>query len=175
VNVALKQRIIGALVLVALAAIFLPVALNFSDPRVVDKTSQIPPAPAIDVVETPEPARVEGVSPARKDSEIFQSGVDQPQQAEALDEEPSGLTAEGIPKGWLIQVGGFRERQKAEQLVSSLQKDGYKAYLRSGSSKQGILHRVFVGPKIEKRRAIAEKADIDKKYGVDSLIVRFEP
>ena len=174
-NVALKQRIIGTFVLLALAAIFLPVLLNFSDQRVVDRTSQIPPGPEIEVVKIPEPARVEGVAPAKKDTEIFQSGVDEPQQAETLEDEVSGLTAEGIPKGWLVQVGGFREREKAEQLVARLQEDGYKAYSRSGSSKQGRLYRVFVGPKIEKRRAIEDKRAIDKKYRVDSLIVRFEP
>ena len=43
----LKQRIVGALVLGALGLILLPLALDFTDPKKVDRTSLIPPAPNV--------------------------------------------------------------------------------------------------------------------------------
>ena len=174
-NVALKQRILGAVVLLALAAIFLPALLNFSDRRAVDRTTQIPPQPDISPIDTPEPVRPEGITPAERDTEIFQVGVDRADQGEDQDPEKSGSNTAGIPKAWLVQVGGFRERDKAQELLNGLLNDGYKAFIRVGPSKSGELHRVFVGPKIEKQRALSDKTAIDKKYHVDSIIVRFEP
>ena len=174
-NVALKQRIIGAFVLVALVAIFLPMLLNFTGKREVDRTTQIPPKPEIEAIEQTEPVRPQGITPAKTGNDIYQFGVDEKEQGVDLEAEQSGLNAEGIPKAWLVQVGGFRERDKAEKLMDSLRGDGYKAFIRSGPSSNGMLHRVFVGPKIEKQRAIDAKAAIDKKYQLESILVRFEP
>jgi len=175
VNIALKQRLIGACVLIDLAAIFLPVLLNFSVKREVDRTTQIPDRPDIKVIEQVQPKRPEGITPAKKTDEIYRFGVESPEQGVSAKDEKSGLNAEGIPKAWLVQVGGFREREKAQKLLNSLKSDGYKAFIRDGSSSSGRLHRVFVGPKIEKQRAVSAKKAIDKKYRLESILVLFEP
>lgn len=174
-NDGLKQRIIGALVLVALVAIFLPVVLNFSEQRPIDTQTRIPARPDIQPVDIAEPVRPENIEPAPAPDDMFQFGVDDPEQGEPLTDEKSGLNAEGIPRAWLVQVGGFSELNKANAIIKSLKDDGYKAFMRAGPSSAGQIYRVFVGPKIEKQRALKEKAAIDKKYHVDSIIVRFEP
>jgi len=175
VNDGLKQRIIGALVLVALAAIFFPLLLNISEERQIDTQTRIPPRPDIQTVEIAEPVRPENIEPAPLPADMFQFGVDKPEQGEPLAAEKSGLNAEGVPRAWLVQVGGFRERKKADAIVNDLKADGYKAFMRAGPSTAGQLYRVFVGPKIEKQRALNQKAAIDKKYQVNSIVVRFEP
>ncbi|WP_370978872.1 SPOR domain-containing protein [Agaribacterium sp. ZY112] len=53
-NDGLKQRIIGALVLVALAIIFVPVIFDKERITPVDRTTQIPKAPDIEVLPLPE-------------------------------------------------------------------------------------------------------------------------
>ena len=174
-NVALKQRIIGGFVLLALVAIFLPMLLNFSGERVVDRTSQIPPRPDIKPIEPKAAVRPENIIPAKPDNEIYQFGVESPEQGLSVEDEASGLNADGVPKAWLIQVGGFKDLAKADLLVKNLKSDGYKAFMQTGSSSSGQLHRVFVGPKIEKKAALKEKSAIDKKYQLESILVRFEP
>lgn len=57
----IKQRLVGAAVLVALAVIFLPALFDKDERVAIDTTSQIPPAPTIETVEIPRPTKPEGI------------------------------------------------------------------------------------------------------------------
>lgn len=196
VNENLKQRIVGALVLVALAVIFVPLLFDFSSRQEVDTTSQIPPRPEIKPVEIAEPVRPKDIIPAKSDEDIFQFGVDteaedsstgkdsQPLVKETpvvekaapmpKDEKPA-LSPEGIPVAWVLQIGSFRDKAKAKALLDGLLKDGYKAFIREKKDTAGSLSRVFVGPLVLKKKLVQQKSAIDKKYRVDALLVHFEP
>jgi len=67
-NDGLKQRIIGALVLLALGIIFLPVIFDRERIVPVDRNSQIPPEPAHQILTLPEPP----VAPRPKSDDIAQ-------------------------------------------------------------------------------------------------------
>ncbi|MFV8781946.1 SPOR domain-containing protein [Microbulbifer sp. SA54] len=71
-NDGVKQRIVGALVLAALAVIFLPSLFDREGTRYIDVTSKIPPAPAIQPITIAEPAPVKDVAPAPPVNEVFQ-------------------------------------------------------------------------------------------------------
>jgi len=71
-NDGVKQRIVGALVLVALAVIFLPSLLDREGVRYINVTSQIPKAPDIQPISIAEPAPVADVTPAPPVNEVFQ-------------------------------------------------------------------------------------------------------
>lgn len=171
----LKQRIVGALVLIALAVIIIPLMFDFSSSREVDTQSQIPPRPEIKPVIVPEPVRPENIIPAKSDEEIFQFGVDSAEQGSSLDDEAPALSPEGLPAGWVLQVGSFRDSDSAKTLLKNLLEDGFKAFVREKSEGTGTLSRVFVGPDVLKKKLVKEKTAIDKKYGVDAILVRFEP
>jgi DedD protein len=88
---------------------------------------------------------------------------------------PPGLTAKGIPGAWVVQVGSFRDRSKADSLTQNLIGDGYKAYMRSGKSAGAPMYRVFVGPDVLKSKSLEYKKAVDRKYRVKSLVRQFEP
>ncbi|MBQ0713047.1 MAG: SPOR domain-containing protein [Porticoccus sp.] len=231
----LKQRFVGALVLIALAVIIIPLMFDFSSSREVDTQSQIPPRPEIKPVIVPEPVRPENIIPAKSDEEIFQFGVDSaeegsslddetpvfspeqasslddeapvlspekasslddeapvlspekassledetpvlsPEKASSLDDETPALSPEGLPVAWVLQVGSFRDSDSAKTLLKNLLEDGYKAFVREKKEDTGTLSRIFVGPDVLKKKLVKEKTAIDKKYGVDAILVRFEP
>lgn len=166
-----KQRIVGGFVLLALALVLFAVLFDFSDAPQVDTTSRIPPKPDIAPVEVAEPVRPANIDPAPAPEEAFQLGVDEPQQAEPETPAPPQLSEEGLPQSWVLQVASFREAERAEALVKKLLDDGYRAFVQ----RQDSLSRVFVGPKVLKDKLLQEKAEIDKKYGLNTLVVRFEP
>lgn len=58
----IKQRLVGAAVLVALAVIFLPALFDKDERVAIDTTSQIPPAPTIETVDIPRPTKPEGIN-----------------------------------------------------------------------------------------------------------------
>ena len=63
-NQALRQRILGLLVLVALASVVLPLVLDFGGDTQIDTRSQLPPAPTIQPTPLPGPASTEPQAPA---------------------------------------------------------------------------------------------------------------
>ena len=141
----LKQRIVGAFVLIALAIIIVPLVFDFSGERQVDTTSKIPSMPEIEPVIVAEPTKPDNITPPKPDDEIFQ--LDGSKQGESLDEEAPGLTAEGLPASWVLQVGSFRDREAAQGLVNKLLKDGYRAFIREKKDSKGSLSRVLLAPK----------------------------
>ena len=56
-NDILKQRLVGALVLIALGVVFWPVIFVQSERPALDRSSQVPPMPGMEktVIETPQP------------------------------------------------------------------------------------------------------------------------
>ena len=85
------------------------------------------------------------------------------------------MTDEGVAEAWVLQVGSFRDTEKAQSLLEQLLADGYSAYVRDQKGDAGALNRVFVGPKVLKSKLVDDKAAIDKKYGVNALMLRFDP
>lgn len=75
----LKQRLVGLMVLVALAIIFLPSLFHKDEPVEIDTSSLIPPAPQVEPVVVPEPIKPVDVTPA--DGQVFAVPV------EALEEQ----------------------------------------------------------------------------------------
>ena len=70
---------------------------------------------------------------------------------------PSGHTgtAPQNRSGWVVQVASFRKRQQAEDMKNHLSKQGFQAFIASGSVSGHTVYRVRVGP-------VATKAARDK-------------
>ncbi|MGD9661664.1 MAG: SPOR domain-containing protein [Porticoccaceae bacterium] len=89
----LRQRLVGVLVLVALAAIFVPAVFNFNPSRPVDETTQIPVAPEIQELVIAEPSQPKGEAEVIPQDEVFalveeQSRAAEPQQETAVTDSP---------------------------------------------------------------------------------------
>jgi DedD protein len=183
----LKQRLVGAFVLLALGVLFIPVVFDRDGRLSVDRTSQIPPAPKVTpLVKIPDPVRPEGIEPAKVPEQMYKlveseavkpSPSDAPAKAAAqpVKSVNEGLTSKGIPKAWTVQLVSYKTVNKASALRDKLIKDGYKAYTRTLKTSKGTVTRVYVGPKVEKAKAFAVKRQLDKSLKVESLVLRFEP
>ncbi len=183
----LKQRLVGAFVLLALGVLFIPILFDRDGCLSVDRQTQIPPAPQVSpLVKIPDPVRPEGIDPAKAPEQMYQlveSKAVKPSASDAPVEKnkqpvksvSEGLTSKGIPKAWTVQLVSYTSVGKADALRDKLIKDGYKAYTRTLKTSKGTVTRVYVGPKIEKAKAFAVKRQLDKSLKVESLVLRFEP
>ncbi|MCL7461731.1 SPOR domain-containing protein [Pseudomonas sp. NW5] len=150
----LKQRIVGAVVLLALAAIFLPMLFSREDrPRAVEVQVPAPPAPP----------SIGAATPAAPTAA--------PAPADAATVPGSALDTAGLPVSWSVQLAGLSNLERARELQQTLRRQGYNAYLRSA----GGLHRVLVGPLIQRAEAERMAAILGKKLKVQPMIVRFQP
>lgn len=225
---ALKQRLVGAVVLAALAVIFLPGFFREQKAPDVDIATQIPPQPGVPHVDFEVPQPDADIQPAPDPETMFlsaedESGAEQspvpgqnpepdfPNQgpsAESLPKselpvpgvvgssvdtqdtasktpEPSTpapesvpdlpLGADGIPAAWVVQVASLGNLQAATKLRDELQTEGHKAYVRTVTTPNGKVTRVFIGPKLDKAEALAIKAKVDQRLKIKSLVRRFEP
>ncbi|WP_068830134.1 SPOR domain-containing protein [Pseudomonas sp. BMS12] len=190
----LKQRIVGALVLVALAVIFLPMLFSREDElrQVVVDAPAMPDKPLIPEVElepvqVPEPVAEDEVPPVEP---VPQSPSDpipvpaqpsaeqQPQVAaqaapaeKSVQKPASGLDANNLPVSWSVQLASLSSRAGAEKLQQTLRSGGYNAYIRTFDG----MNRVFVGPVIERAEADRLRDLLNRQQNLKGFVVRFQP
>ena len=213
-NDVLKQRLVGALILVALGVVFWPII--FVEPGEQGDISEIPlparpdvdttpvPAPdlagirtAPDVQRPPEPApeqasEVVGTGGAEEEPEDVARALPQPdpvleqrQPAVSPPADPGPTRSEppvtprldddGIPIAWILRVASLSSKDKAEALRASLVEAGHTAHVKRVNSQDRYLYRVYVGPKIEKKALEAIQAQVDRQFGVSTMITRYYP
>jgi len=127
-----------------------PVAQAESKPVVVEK-SVAKPAPA----PKPQPAP-----------------VPKPQTKPAP--EKLQLDTNNLPVAWVVQVGAMSTQAGADKLKQQLLAKGFKAYTQSGKLANGsAVIKVFVGPKLSRERADAQKKAIDAALKTNTMVVRF--
>lgn len=165
-NDGFKQRLVGAIVLLAIALILWPVIFIDPDGIVMDRSSQIPPVPDFDQYRVAKPVRPQIIEPINKPSP---KPVAKPPSKSA-----PKLDQKGLPEAWVLQVASFTQLQKADDLKQALQKKGYKTFTRSISTKEGKSKRVYIGPRFKKDAFNKDKKTIDKVYKVNSMVVKFE-
>ena len=193
-RVQLKQRIVGAVVLVALGVIFIPMILNRDDnvsgisgtnipakpPELEQLAQQTPPLlPAAPAQPAETTQVVDQNTP--KLPEVTES-TKPPADAAATPATPSPtedkkpLPAEQAKaRGWVVQVASFTERNKALQLRDRLRKAKYTCFVESVTSKQNTLYRVRVGPVLKREEADALQAKIAKQLKLKDTLVMAHP
>lgn len=175
-NDILKQRLVGALVLIGLGVIFWPVIFVETEQDALDRSTQVEPMPVLDDVVIPEPQPLENVEPVSavehavppESQPDIAPEPEQPAPRPALDES-------GIPVAWVLQVVSVSSVEKAEAITAQLVAQGHKAYHRSIRRDGAVLHRIFIGPVFERDRLVALKAEIDKQLDVNAIIARYVP
>jgi len=184
----LKQRLVGALVLVALGVLFVPVLFEPENRRVVDRTTQIPPAPQVTPLVLKDPVRndaIEAVKPAGEMYELLpepdaanaalKQSTETTKAAPPASPDRRVLDERGIPKAWAVQVASFNTEKRARVLRDQLLDQDYPAFTRTLETSKGRMTRVYVGPKINRDKALKLKATLDKSLKIDSLVVKFSP
>jgi len=189
---AVKERIIGAIVLVVFAVLVVPIFLdgtsdeqdivseavtlpgqnsqNQTQQTVVLERDRSEPVPAS---RTPVPAAA--VPTEKRADPVSQPPEEAPkQQAEA---KPAVVTAEDSPAPtpaptpaaatsttgmWAVQLGSFANQENAERLAASLRDQGYAAFLSQLQTDSGALHRVRIGPQKDRDSAEAIAAQLAK-------------
>jgi len=176
---ALKERIIGAVVLVIFAVLVVPIFLDGppADGEIVTERVLLPgqedqktqtvvldrdrtdpvPAASTPVQAKPEPVVPEPVREEPKPA-VVQQQPEQEKAPETQEEKPAAkpapTPAASTTGMWAVQLGSFSNKDNAEKLAADLRKQGYAAFLSQLSTDKGQLHRVRIGP--QKDRASAE-------------------
>lgn len=171
----------------------------------VSRTSQIPPAPDIQPFTVPEPVAPKDIAPIdsapapvaqRSDLQppadiapvkapVKTPPRPQPAVVAKVDTKPAPaarpqpetfeLDQQGLPVAWVVQIGLFSSQANADKIKATLQEKGFKAYTQVAKTPKGDGVKVFVGPKLSRERADAQKKAIDQLLKTNTMVVRFTP
>lgn len=176
-EVRVRERLVGALVLVAIVVLLVPAVLKGPDRapeatggpvnRSVEVLLDDSDPPAQDEILVPEPVAAQAAPPpadrppaqiAAKPAGSGESST-APQPAPVIAARqpqtppPAGSAVE--TPAWAIQLGAFSTREKADGLVADLRKRGYAAFVLEYRASGKVLHRVRVGPEQDRELAVA--------------------
>lgn len=185
----LKQRIIGALVLVIAAVIFLPMLLSGQD-ETVEVQVEVPAAPVLDdtpiataeLPQLPEPVPVPDIpappQPAEPepvpDVALIEppAPVTTPEPSTPVATEPAPVpVAEG---GWVVQQASFSSQSNAESFRQTLAAQGYNAYVRAGQVDGKSIVRVYVGPLSSREAATRIRDELQRRHQSKGLVVAYD-
>ncbi|MFB0988258.1 MAG: SPOR domain-containing protein [Gammaproteobacteria bacterium] len=199
-NQGAKQRIVGTVVLLALALIFLPIIFDGEGSYQAPVSSRIPDTPIISIlpeptqsrpviignVETIEPEVAATVSLIEEVTELVEEpsvviataesvrDVEITESAPVFSREVMQLSDAGLPQGWVVRLGSFSDSENASNLVTRLQDAGYKAYSRVMRSSQEALTGVFVGPWLDRGQVNEYQQKLQEEFSLVGLVVRYE-
>lgn len=177
---ALQNRLVGTVIIVAIAVIFLPDLLSGKKSSNKELFVELPPRPAVKTVQRPATFSTQAVKEAAtRDIEIVnETALDEPavknqtQTAQTTENNVPASTKQAAPAnsleqgtvvkndqqrllagaGWVVQLGTFRHQKNVKELLAKLEKGGYRAFSRPVETSSGTLTKVFVGPDLQKKR-----------------------
>ena len=73
-------------------------------------------------------------------------------------------------KAWVVQAASFLDEDKAEAMQKALTTKGFSVFRNDIRKHDKNHHRVFIGPKSDKRIALAFSGYVDSLFGTDSIV-----
>jgi len=196
-NVSLTARIVGAIVILSLGIIFIPVLLetdNIKSGRM--NESPIPEIPneistiIFQMNEETGKFEEQGKSPAEqfeievaKEIENSVNEIEMP-EPEIIPEKVAKASPQNTPKtkdqqiqnnsqhSWMLQVASFKDKKKALKLRDELRAKGYVTHISERKQDSGNIWRVRIGPDLSKAKIQKIQGKLDKEMGLRGLIVR---
>ena len=184
-----KQRIVGTIVIVSLALIFLPIIFDGQGSHQTQTASRIPEQPVVPILPEPQQSRPVIISDAdlvaietKPESELVTKAIEEsisdPIEVSATESaftrDIPTLNPAGLPNGWSIRLGSFSEASNASDLMQRLQTAGYKAYIRDIDSEQAELTGVFVGPWLERALVNDYIDQLWDEFQLEGMVVRYQ-
>ncbi|WP_272961897.1 SPOR domain-containing protein [Alcanivorax jadensis] len=199
-----RQRIIGIVLLLLLAAVLAPFV--FRSPEQIRNAldMQIPDQPEMTAVnvepvvseemESAAAERIQSEREAVKEAaqEQLWAETDSAGESDADDREdsqaapviddapvPPPVKPDDSPvlAGFVVQVGSYSSADNAAGVVEKLKAAGYRAYSETDSHHGKVVHRVMVGPEIHKKDAERTRQQLadDSRFGFKGLVRIYAP
>ncbi len=181
-----RRRLVGAIALVLLIIVFLPMVLD-SEPRPLneDVAISIPPIPNPESIpNNPSPAAPATLAPSPQPPVAGMPTPPAPEPAAApkpeqkpvpaSQESRAGQETRAGQENFVVQLGAFSNAANAKALQKKLQDNQFKAYTESIKSSGGDRTRVRVGPYPSREAAekARERLKVRKLIIGDAAVVR---
>lgn len=200
----LKQRLIGAAVIIALAVIFVPMILDGSgrqesvainmdvppeptftfdselpDPKQLDELPPIDHAANETEDKTPKeiatPAMVEETKPVEVESKPVVVPAVEEKKPQVVVATENRIKTNPALSAWAVQVAAFGEKSKALALQEKLIASKISAFTEESGKSGKVIYRVKVGPELKRENAEKLRDQIEKEHGLKGSFVTKHP
>jgi DedD protein len=193
----IKNRLVGIIVVFALAVIFLPMILDGSGVRKDKFDIVIPPQPEVDdnadldakIIELN--SRVDAIPELQQRFVDEASSENQVQRSTSKSEDSTKVRAKAEPipppqpktpaapasggDSWVLQVGSFQDRGKALTQRDLLRKSNIAAvFIEKFNVNNKPSYRVRLGPFINREQTRVAQNKIKAKHDIDGIIMKYE-
>jgi len=193
----IKNRLVGIVVIFALAVIFLPMILDGSGMRKEKFEIVIPPPPVVDSNSQFDTKIIELNAKAEAIPELEQQFVDEvssenrvkrapgaDKMSEKQGHEPESTTVSATAVvepakvggiSWVLQVGSFQDRNKALVQRDKLRKSNISAvFIEQFNVNNKPSYRVRLGPFVNREQTRVAQNKIKAKHDIDGIIMKYE-
>ena len=180
-EVRMKYRIVGILVIIALAVIVVPMffsrsGINTNEPKLSQKIPNPPAKPQTELQLPQEPKTVD----LTQQQTLTSPGQTQ-QQSPVITTKPVIHTVKkpthpvlAKVKAFSIQLGTFADSQNAKTLVKKLRHAGFTAYSKQITHDQKSLTRVLIGPVVKRKQAEKILKELQAKFNLKGIVVDYK-
>lgn len=190
----LKKRIVGAIVLVSLAVIFIPMFLSDEKPHddgmpvfgsnipdLPEKLAKLqtkklePSVPTLDI------QPISSLPVDRNTSKIKSTDIEvvtptkskaKPASRPSTKSTVTRKATTTTDNAWAVQVASFSSKKNALNLRDKLRGKSFNSFVEAFKTKKGIRYRVRVGPEVRKADADKKRKLIKKQFKLSGLVVR---
>jgi len=185
VEAPVRYRMVGAIVLIFLAVLFLPWLFDGAGYEAMqDLERPIPDRPLFVEPHTPSaPAgnlrRPSAESIAGEEAPVIALPEAAPPApapevrtpAPAARPAPSPAAPAGARVGWAVQVGSFGREVNAREQAQRLREAGFTAFVERGKADGRDVWRVKVGPRAERDQALQLRDELQRRMDVSGIVV----
>ena len=196
---ALKQKIVGALVVAAALIIFVPTIfdepmldetlvkvdvpskpgdLNIADFDVIERTQHLERSEEqIKAIRETNPVANDGEKTSIHDGEssirdVVTQIVDNIKDVTGTAAKQDVFTP---AQAWTVQLASFIERENAIKLQSLLRKQNEKVYIKEWLSPGGRVYRVYAGPMLKMEDATSTLERLNIEHNIQGMVIRYVP
>ena len=173
----LKQRIVGAIVLISIAVIFVPMLFEerseLGDLSINETNIPAFPVKKFEEKMLPVPVKEEIEQQAKLPEAPSVLIEPVTEKKPAASKTPTAQKAVlKLAPSYVIQVGSFGQESNAKQFANKLKKAGYPSFVKSKSEQKKLMYRVLVGPELDRKRAESNKSKIEKRFNLKAIILK---
>jgi DedD protein len=199
-----QNRLVGTIIVAAVAIIVLPDLLDGNKKTYQDEFDKIPPPPNVEFVKPtrsfPQDKIVKSKDEILSDElaldvELSDTERQKKSKSEAQvrdtnkstavtkkEQNPVVQTSDKVfpeksilKQAWVIQLGSFRHKKNVAKLLLKLKDNGYTAFTKPIKTKKGTLIKVFIGPELIESSLKKKILPLKKLTGVEGKVARFYP
>ena len=171
----LKERLIGIIVLVLFAVIFIPMFFTGTNDSILKNKENVSISKESEFISKLKPMTDTATDSNTENIEL--APVAEESLAPVAEEIPFNqemLKADAVGQmNWVVQVGSFLSKDNAEKLNQKVKKAGFRSFVNPITQNNKIMHQVCLGPEYDEADAKNLLKEIKNKMKLDGIVKKY--